>query len=227
MPLVDRQKQIPNGMFYYEPATKWRSRPWASFDQIVQDLIAHRKGNPALAQKFGWSTDYNSVADEVDAFNTRVCEQMGWTQFIRGGGGQAQPLPFPVSAGKPQRLGAVGAGGLTLVEWIKSKEEAVPDTLAEKRAEVCVRCPKNQKGKLLDFFTEMTSWMIRKAFEDRSRMNLSTIHDENLNVCSACYCPLKLKVHMGLDRILKRLPQESKQALDPQCWILSESIPRL
>lgn len=223
--LVDPQKQIPNGAFYYEPATKWKSSP-GSLDSITNQLIAHRKGNPALAQKFGWSTDYQTVWNEVEQFQVLICQQMGWTRYITEGGG-GSPLPFPVASKGPSRLGAVVGGGETIVEWIKDGAEAVPAPLAEKRAEVCVKCPKNKSGNLLDFFTETVSGAIRRALEDRERMNLSTIYDKDLHVCQACLCPLRLKVHLGLDRILKRLPQESKQALDPQCWILSESIPRL
>lgn len=221
--LLDRHKQIPNGMFYYEPATKWRSRPWASFDQIVQELIAHRKANIGLAERLGWSTDYDTVANEVDAFNAKICEQMGWRQYV-GGGGSAPPIPFRESPRHPSfvRLGAVAAGGQVLVDWIKDGHEAVDATLAEKRAEICTRCPLNKQGGLLDFFTDKVSEAIRRTLEDRKRMNLSTIHDAKLGVCDACYCPLKLKIHLPLNAILKRMPDNVRAALAPGCWIRSE-----
>lgn len=221
MPRIkNRDMQIPGGYSFYVPQTKWRPPRFASFDTIVRLLIAHRQGNPRLAAKFAWSTDYNTVANEVDAFNAAICQQQGWSQYIDSGVAQPAVSSFPLPPQSPlQRLGAVAGGAKTLVNWIASGAEAVPVELAERRAAICADCPKNDKGDWTRFFSVPTSNAIRAALEARKGMNLSTSLDDRLNVCTACGCPLKLKIHMPLERILKETDAQTIAAFDPRCWI--------
>ena len=54
---------------------------------------------------------------------------------------------------------------------------------------------------------------------------MSTIYDEKLHLCSACACPLKLKVHVPISWITKRLTPEQMERLKeaPACWIPHEA----
>lgn len=217
--LKNRQMQIPGGLFFYVPELKWQARQGTSFDQIVNEVIQLRKGNPAMAQKFGWATDYNTVAEEVDAMNAEACRRMGWNDYVNEGGGSVSPPPRPRSS---QRLSQLAAGAEILVDWIKDGAEAVPLRLATQRAAVCAKCPKNERGDLLRFFTLPAATAIRKALDSRREMKLSTIHDHELHVCSACSCPLKLKVHLDIGHIKARMNRETLNGLDRRCWILSE-----
>lgn len=223
--LISRQKQIPNGFVFYQPQTGWKAPRFASFDTIVNSLVAHRKGNPFITKKFNLSTDPAAVANEVDEFNAAVCVRMGWNDYVSNQAAGGQPSGVPFSSSLPQALASLeklAAGGRVLVEWINSGQEAVPNDLAEARAAVCVTCPLNAKGDWTSFFTVPVSNKIREALETRRNWNLSTTHDDALKVCEACYCPLPLKVHMPLDRILSRIPQDSLDALAPGCWIRKE-----
>lgn len=220
--LKDRNRQIPNGMVFYQPETQWKAPLYASFNVIVESLIAHRKANPFLIEKNGWSVDPVQVADEVDAFNATVCQRLGWGDYIMDGGGvPSVPFPSPPKA-FPGKLNQVAAGAKTLVKWIASGAEAVFPEVANKRAGVCVTCPLNGKGAWESFFTVPVSNAIRAALDERKGMNLSTFHDENLGVCEACSCPLKLKVHMKIDAILADIPKESFDSLWQSCWIRTE-----
>jgi hypothetical protein len=58
-----------------------------------------------------------------------------------------------------------------------------------------------------------------------SDRKLSTMVDAQLNVCVACLCPLKLKVHAPLEFIARHMDPETRAALDPQCWMLAELAP--
>ena len=229
--LKSRQSQIPNGFIFFQPETQWKPPPFASFQTIVDSLISHRKGNPYLVQKHGWSTDPVAVANEVDEFNAKVCQHMGWNDYVDAGAGGAPTVPFPLlnPPSLSGRLNQLVAGGKTLVKWVTRKEEAVPANLAEDRARICCNpnadgkpCPLNTKGDWTAFFTVPVSNAIRAAVEDRARMNLTTPYDDQLGVCDGCNCPLKLKVHMGIDSILADMPQESFDALVPGCWIRAE-----
>jgi hypothetical protein len=217
--LRDRNRFIPNGFRYYQPETKWEAPRHVSFDSVVNALIAHRKGNPWLTQQNGWSVDFETVANEVETYNVKLCQQMGWTDFImEGGAASAPPFHRPL----PHKLKNVAAGVETLVEWIDDGAEAVNIGLATTRAAVCAACPKNGKGDFTRWFTVPVSEAIRSELNRRREMKLETVHDEKINVCEACLCPLKLKIHMPIDRIRNRLPAESLAALDPSCWIPKE-----
>ena len=214
MQLRNRQRQIPNGIRFYIPQTKWVA-PGGSFSTIVDAVIAHRKLNPWLKQ----SIDRTTVENEVDQFNANLCAQMGWHDYITGGD-PSPPLPPAPSIG--QRLAAVGAGAKVVVEWIASKEEAVPAEKANARAAVCAKCPMNEKGDLLSIFTVPATEAIRLALSQRSGWNLSTPDDYRLGVCNACDCPMRLKVHMPIDRIRSKLKPEQKARLHASCWIPTE-----
>lgn len=221
--LKSRDMQIPNGFQFFQPQTKWRPARMSSFETIVHQLIQHRHGNPRLAAKYNWSTDPTTVANEVDEFNAQLCKQMGWTKYIDEGVQSAPPTSFPVPPSSPlQKLGAVVGGAKTLVKWIASGAEAVPAALAEKRASICVDCPKHDKGDWTRRFTVPTANAIRDMLIARKGMNLSTSFDDRLQVCTACDCPLKLKVHIERGRIVREMGPETLAKLDPGCWIPKE-----
>lgn len=214
MQLLTRMKQIPNGIFYYEPRTKWRSSP-GSFDNVVGQMIAHRQANGWL----GLSTDQATVANELDQFAAAWCAQNGWNDYITGGN---PPNPMPPPPSLASRLQNAAGGGEVIVEWLASGAEAVPAELSNKRAAVCADCPLNQKGDLMRFFTLPATEAIRKALNARRDMKLSTPDDYRLGICEACQCPMRLKVHFPIDRIRSKLKPEVQARLDPRCWITKE-----
>src|SRR6266576_1258402 len=97
--LKSRQKFLPGGFRFLQPETQWTLPVNQSFDVGVQCIISHRKANPYLIQANGWSVDPDAVAEELDAFNTRICEVNGWADYIQTGG---EPTAVP-KAKFPQR----------------------------------------------------------------------------------------------------------------------------
>lgn len=230
--LKSRNAFPPGGFSFYEPTTQWSSTPWASFDTIVQEIIAHRQGNPALK---AMATDYGTVAEQLDAFNSAKCEAMGWSAFLMDGGPSAPFTNSPPPPIDPSRLSAVAAearaiwqGVRTLNDWIDSGEPAVPAELSAHRAEVCSTCPKNGKGDLASLFTKPAADAIRKQLEKVEGRKLSTPFDDKLNVCQTCWCPLRLKVHTPIVSINEHMSDEIRNALkavvNPSggCWIPKE-----
>ena len=230
--LKSRQTQIPNGLFFYEPSTRWRSTPWSSFDTIVQEVIAHRQGNPQLVTKFGRSVDRAVVENEVDEFNANVCTQMNWPNFvIASEGTPPPPKSKALSAAEASQLAAAGAkvkmiwaGIKTLAEWLDSGTPAVAPELAEARAATCAACPLNGSGDLGQWFVTPTANAIKKQVERLQERKLTTSNDEKLNICTACLCPLKLKVHAPIE-IIKNHSFDSaldKMRTAPACWVIKE-----
>lgn len=228
--LTNRQMQIPGGLKYYQPETKFKSRP-GSFQNIVDQVIAMRRANPALTKANSWPTDVNNVSDEVDAFNSAICERMGWLNYITQPTLAAMPPKFKaLSPLAEKQLNAVAGkvkkvwqGVQSINDWLDSGGAAVPIEQAEKRAATCVACVQNGKGGLEEWFTKPAAAAIKMQIGKLTDRKLSTTQDEKLNVCTACLCPLKLKVHTPLAHISGNMGEETRRALYPGCWILSES----
>lgn len=222
--LRDRSKHPPGGFRFYQPETNWTPPTWQSFHDTVVAIIDHRNRNPHQAKLHNWSTDYNAVSDELDAYNARIAAEMGWNHLIQGDGIPApppKPTPLPPPSGRN-----VAAGAKALSDWTIDGE-VVPIEIAASRAAVCsnidgkgTRCPVNIAGTLSDFFTEKAAKLIQLQFEVREARKLSTPFDSHLGLCDACGCPLKLKVHAPLRIIEKYLTGEMRAKLHPNCWIL-------
>jgi hypothetical protein len=234
MPLLNRQSQIPGGLRFVQAELRWQSQPWASFDVIVNSLIAARNAHPALVTKYQWATDYATVANEVDNFNTRICQQMGWGNYITaGGGGQPAPPPFlpaavPTDPGKlaaaANAVKAIWAGVRTLNDWLDSGTPPVDATISTARAAVCAACPKNTPGDFSQWFTKPASEAIRRQLEKVQDRKLSTPDDAKLNVCAVCLCPMRLKVHTPIAYVKAHMTEEILTQLRavPGCWIPKE-----
>jgi hypothetical protein len=224
--MKNRAISPPNGWTFYLPQTKWVPRPNSSFQGVTEALYHHLRGNPHVLKQLGWPLELPFIAEKIDDFNAKVCEANGWTDYISteaaGGRPAVAPFPFPTAEGL-RSLRRVAAGGELLVEWLSSGAEAVSGQLSEARASVCAGCEKNEPGALSNFFTRAASESIRRALNLRREWKLETTQDEKLGVCAACLCPLRLKVHIPLDRILPKLDEETKGQLVPNCWIKTEA----
>ena len=218
MKMRDRGKFPPGGWRYYQPETNWFPTPWSSFDSCVAQIIAHRNGNAWLVSRNGWSTDPNAVADELDQYNAKICNEMGWTQYT-GEGGPDPGVPFTLA--RQKRAVQLAAGAKPMLKW-SINGSVVDEMLAAKRAAVCVGCPKNVKKKLFDYFTDAAAALIQSELEIRNGRKLSTPSDSELGICDACGCPLHLKVHCPIEFIANELPTNVRAELDPRCWIPAE-----
>ncbi len=223
MRLKDRNKFPPGGFRYYVPETRWSISPWISFEAAVGQIIAHRQGNTYLTQTKGWSLDPFVVSEELDAFNTGVCQQMGWKDYITEGGptaGDPKALNLPSGSSRSARLAVEGVR--TIAEWELAGGNIVPHEQSNRRAQICSTCVKNETGDLLTFFTETAAKLIKLQLETRNNMKLRTDFDPLLGVCSGCGCVMKLKVHCPAEIILKKMSPETKAALASNCWIHDE-----
>lgn len=222
--LKDRTRQIPNGFTFIQPETGWKAPKWLSFDSLVREIISHRNGNQWAVTKYNLPTQWPDVAEEVDRYNSKICESKGWYTFITGEGGDEFPKDVPLR-GSP-RLGLVAAGA-RMMAGIKTLRELfdgkpVEQELANTRAVQCSTCRNNEPGDLTSFFTIPAANLIRQHLRERQNMGLSTPSDPLLGVCVGCSCPLKLKVHTPLAAINKHMNDEIRKALVPECWVLHE-----
>jgi hypothetical protein len=117
------------------------------------------------------------------------------------------------------QLAQVSSGAAVIFDWEESGEPPVPAEISEARAAVCVTCDRNDQGDWTRFFTKPIAAMIRKRMEMVHQRNLSTPHDAKLQVCLACSCPLREKVHVPIRHIRKHITDETKKVLPSWCWM--------
>jgi hypothetical protein len=231
--LLSRQKFLPGGFRFFQPEINYRAPRNASFDVIVRGLIQARAANPVYVKKYSWSLDYNVVADEVDRFNAKVCQAHGWDNFI------TQPTAPTIPKVKPLNQPAIlqslkenaaaakalVAGAKTLIGWLDSGSAPVETQEATRRASICLECSHNNQNALGHWFTTPASELIRRQVQKMAERSITTIHDEKLNLCDVCLCPLRLKVHTPLDYILKEIPADILTRLKsvPKCWVVEKS----
>ncbi len=217
--LKDRQRQIPGGFKFALPDLNYTSTPFASFDTILNAVWTIIKANPAVSQARGWPQTKADTGDWIDTFNADYCFYNGWKDYINGepDGGPPKSTPPPSQAAR------LAAGAKTIAGWLGEGAIPVSAEKAEERAFVCTRCPLNVPGDLSTFFTRAASDLLRHQIAAAREVDLVTIHDHRLGVCSACSCPMRLKVWVPIGNITKNMTDESREALDPKCWISNES----
>ncbi len=223
--MADRSKPPPGGYRWYESVTNWAPTAHASFDETLRQIVEHRVKNRHLAEQQGWSLDPKDVAIELDAYNAKVCQEMGWSEYITDGNPSDSSFPFMSRFSRFARNTAVGVS--TIKEWEIAGGRVVSQEQAEARAKICARranskpCPKNVKGDLLDFFTTEAARLIGLQLGTKNNMKLVTSLDDELGICDACGCVNKLKVWCPKD-IVALMKPEQKSQLDPECWVLAE-----
>lgn len=208
------------------PEIRFSAPKGASLYGVAQALIAARLGNPAITAKRRWPTDLPTVLKEVEEYNAKVCQTMGWFDYVIPDNVHASP-PFAGASDQQSRLARgvqnVVAGAETILDMF-GKRGPVDAPLANQRANVCVVCPKNLKSSSwTDFFTAPAAAFIRKTLGILKDMDLRTDADEKLEFCTACSCPLKTKVWAQIEHINAHMPRESRAALHESCWVLSET----
>ncbi len=225
--LKSRTAHPPYSFRFLQPEAGQTDEFVGSFNYVVEQVIRLRQANPFLCERHGWSTEVAAVEAEVDAYNTARCIAGGWLDFVVM---DDQPVPdyqmaqkkttapgfFKSVAGNANRI-AAGVG--LLYDWIGPTAKAVPEELAEKRAATCVACPLNGKGGVLDFFVAEAAKVIHTQLQIRTEMSLKTSLDSQLGICKACSCWTPLKVHVPMEFIMARMPDDVREKLDEKCWI--------
>lgn len=226
MTQLDRHTFPNGGWFFRQPQTAWvNPMAMVSFNESVKAIVKHRLANKAITAKHGLSTDPRAVGDELERY-TRI--RLGI------------PLPAPPSFFQQSRSPSQNAEGaaagdkwyrpiartttgiVTLADWLGRDGKPVAKELSEARATQCIACPKHGEGDFLSLFTRPIADLIRRQYEERKQLKLSTSKDDTLNYCTACECPLKLKVHVPVEYIRKHIKQPELDKLVPECWILRE-----
>jgi len=218
----------PGGWQFYQPETRWRApTPIAStLNQTIMLIREMRMKNPAITAKFKLATNTEAIKMDVLKFNRK---RLGLPL-------EGTRLPFPVPPSNPQPSVAGAAAGVSglenlrraaqgsavVLDWLGAGATPVAQDLAEKRAFICVKCPKNSPG---SWYTEGPAELIKKAVETWKRMTgradfeFQTRQGDRLKSCDVCRCLMPLKVFVPLDHILDKTKPEVMAEFPEHCWI--------
>lgn len=217
----------PGGWQFRQPQTGWAtSNIGLTFNQVVQEIIKHRRANMAIVTKYKLAVDPVSVGNELETFNR-----------VRTGAPAPPKMTPPRSFAASLGAVAAAAGGeaanliraaqgtAVLMDWLSSGGDPVAPELSAKRAAICVACPKNQPG---SWYTVAPAQIIKATLEKWKTLRqekgqpvfeLKTPSDEALKSCDVCKCLMPLKVHVPLSNILEKTKANIMAEFPQFCWI--------
>jgi hypothetical protein len=234
--LKSRTKHPPGAFQILFPELGMEKPFSGSFDACKTFVRGIFQKNPFYVKKNGWSLDDNFIDNLVEAQNVARLIAHGWTTFLVVDGADAPAVQAAKAQKKTQnQVVAVGraasgnsfvghvrkaAAGIGLVrDWLGEGLEPVAQEVADKRAAICVACPKNQAG---DFFQRVEASIgegVRTLIGVATDLNLRTPLDAKLETCVVCDCYIPLKVWPPLKHILENTSPEVMADLDERCWI--------
>lgn len=102
-----------------------------------------------------------------------------------------------------------------MLSWFKGGMKHVEQAEAERRAQICVKCPLNQE------LTGCSSCAMKplKAAIGLFKGGKSTSLDNGLKFCRACGCTLEVKIWFERDLLRENMAESQLEALAENCWL--------
>jgi hypothetical protein len=121
------------------------------------------------------------------------------------------------------RIAKYAAGIAILKEWLGKKGIPVESTLAEDRAQTCLKCRLNAKKTLWDQLSYHIAKRILQHVRLKNNMGLKVSCEKELGTCKGCLCHLPLKVWVPMEHIEAHMKSADYDDLDVGCWIRKET----
>lgn len=213
--------EFPNqGWMYRQAQTGWvNPMAMVGFDASVQAIRKHRLANPAITTKHNLTTDPEAIATELEKY-TRLRLGIPEPSFFSRGRNSLhsfQGSVVDVAVG----IKRAAQGTAVVVDWLGAGGNPVSQELAEKRAAICVACPKNEPG---SWYTESPAELIResvKAWQALKGSNFAfeTSQGDKLKSCNVCKCLMRLKVFVPMKHIIEKTPPDIMKEFPSWCWL--------
>lgn len=236
--LLKSKSHPPGGWSYWCPVGEMEFPGGFAFDQQVAKIRAYRVANPGLKLP----ADVGSVRHELLQFTfLRLRKRIGlekaleWFSVENTNDAEIeelykkkpQSLPSEQPSEPPARLAEIASqylnGGRILVDWVGDGAVPVSQELAQKRADTCIACPKNEPGNWMDKLAAGIADAVREQVGLKHHLKLTVANEDKLQVCKACRCQLPLKVWVPLDTILDDTLESTMKKLPKACWIKQEA----
>lgn len=202
--LHNSQEVPPGGFRYFQKETgHWISSP--SLDELISAVKKHRTANNLPV-----GTEFKAEVENQLCENCppETCAQNETTKTTT----QAGPISFKA---------ALETASLLTNWFIRYGRKHVDVGLAEKRASICVQCPRNQP---IQGCTTCNLGAVREAVV-KIVGGRKTKHDSLLNACAICGCSLRAKIHLPIELLKEYLTPEKLAQFPQWCWVKEESQP--
>lgn len=113
-------------------------------------------------------------------------------------------------------------GARIIKSWLGEGGETVPQEEADRRAAICIACPLNKKAVVME---AVVGNAIKEVLQIQQQLLLHVKGEERLKTCKACDCPLKVKVWVPMEVIMRGIDEEELLKFDPACWIRAAMQP--
>jgi hypothetical protein len=114
-----------------------------------------------------------------------------------------------------ERAKQIANGVSILTNWLGDGGVPCDRAVAQKRAAICIACPKNGSGLAL---TESIANAIKANLELKSKLGLRVEGEKKLLSCGVCGCSNRLQVWCP-DSYLRQTLYENEQSEYPEpCW---------
>ena len=213
---------FPNGGWAFRQSqTGWvNPMNMVGFNASIEAIKKHRLANPAIAAKHQLSTNPQMIEQELIAFQRArgaLPPEQAPTSFFAQ---SRSSLPARVQAVAGDIKTAAQGTGVVL-DWIQAGGDPVAQPLAEKRASICVACPKNVEGA---WYVTGPAELLKAAIEGWQALKGSdfafeTAQGDKLKSCDVCKCLMRLKCFTPLSHILEKSKPEILAAFPGHCWI--------
>jgi len=217
MPLKTTKTLPPGGWPFRQQladGTFKKFESMAPFGEAVKILMAFRKGNNITPN------DFESIALELEKYtcdrlgnNPQFCEVQKKTSLLS----KLHVLPAHVKRAV-ERAEDVGNGVRILSDWLGDGASPVDPSLAQSRAEGCVKCPMNVESHGVMMLTDAIASAILEQRRKKSEMGFTTTVEGDLHTCSVCLCHLSLLVHVPIKTIANRTDQRLDEKYPDECW---------
>lgn len=107
-------------------------------------------------------------------------------------------------------------------DWLGDGGKPVEQELAQARANTCLACPMHEHKAFWELLAAPASTWAKQQIAIKNTVDLKVKREDELHVCSVCWCVLKLKVHVPLKHITSTMPEEEQARLPETCWIRKE-----
>lgn len=123
-------------------------------------------------------------------------------------------------SGLLEKVRSIPRGVETIREWLGTDDGAcVPQELAQKRADVCLKCPRNELG---GFVSEIVAEAVKRHLEIKSDLGMRVSGEKQLGRCRMCECQMRLKIWVPLSIVRKHLTPEQYDSAPTPCWQTEE-----
>jgi hypothetical protein len=116
------------------------------------------------------------------------------------------------------RLKDVMTGAATFRDWLGSGLDTVEPPEANRRAQICSLCIKNQRGDWWSKSASVVADAIRGQIAAKHSAQLDTPFDADLGTCEVCLCNIPLLVWVPIGVLTEREYADRLEKYPSHCW---------